>query len=236
MPEAFKPSQETLPIVKEIIKIRVDGAIKGQLSPEQSFWLISHTRELLAVFKETQTANANWAEGRFETLRHGGDWSTDLLLVNKEGRLVTEPLSTYSSYLSGENLPPDLNTLIHLTIDGGQTGSIYPITPFRDKALFWLSERDELMKKVLENVLGGTKITDYPINPKIASLMPDMVHMIRIPREDVGRLTAARQGVITGRLGFWASREGTDQQRYIPRVYIDRTPLFGKTAASRYKR
>src|SRR3989338_1920212 len=109
---------------------------------------------------------------------------------------------------------------------------LYPLTPFRDSTLFWFYHQgEEAISWVVNEAIGERlEVDNYPIDPGIASEMPDMIRMARIPRGKIGKGKLAKIGMASGRLGFWENISANIYWagKYIPRVYADKSGVLDR--------
>ena len=183
------------------------------------------------IFIETQKANASWIESRFKVVREEfGEWSIDGMMVDPNGRLVAGPWSTYNVYSSGKEFALSMEDIVEAAQKNNTM--LYPLTPFRDSTLFWFYHQgEEAIRWVVNEAIGERlEVDNYPIDPGIASEMPDMIRMARIPRGKIGKGKLAKAGMASGRLGFWENISANIYWagKYIPRVYADKSGVLDR--------
>lgn len=188
---------------------------------------------LINVFAQTQNANQRWIEGRFRTLRKElGHWSYDGIMVNRDGRIILGPWSTYLMYLHNQPVDLTMDSLQSLAIETKDL--TIPLVPQKDSTLFWLLEHEDPILSALRNYSQDEiEIEDYPdMQPReigfAASARRRKVRMTRVGRGKIGNRRFAEEGVVRGTLGFWqnSTAEGSV---YIPRVQIEQSTGIEKT-------
>src|SRR3989338_1800434 len=152
------------------------------------------------------------------------------LMVDPNGRLVAGPWSTYNVYSSGKEFALSMEDIVEAAQKNNTM--LYPLTPFRDSTLFWFYHQgEEAIRWVVNEAIGERlEVDNYPIDPGIASEMPDMIRMARIPRGKIGKGKLAKIGMASGRLGFWENISANIYWagKYIPRVYADKSGVLDR--------
>lgn len=186
------------------------------------------------IYIETQRESADWAEARFELLREKPeDWSMDGILVDSEARIVLGPWSTYQAYSECRDQGLFISDLVQMMHERYTAGvpheTLFPITPYRDSTLFWWYDDEAAIRRGLEPVFGGDiKVDNYPIHPKLASLMPSALRMTHIPKGKIGTGKFASAGVVSGRLRFWENVNANLAYagKYIKNVEVDKSRIL----------
>ncbi len=179
-------------------------------------------QELKGIFGSMQGKNAEWAEGRLKALREEfKDWSLDGILVNQEGRVVAS-WSTFQTYLANKELALTRKELVKLMRENNQF--FFPLTARRDSTLFFFREHEAKIRETIAQTVGNDfEMTDYPINPRVAPQMSDMVRMCRLVRNRVGSGKFRSAEIVLGKLGFWGNTRfniGGMGLGFLARVYM----------------
>lgn len=149
----------------------------------------------------------------------------DGILVNGEGRVVAS-WSTFQVYLAGKDFALARKDLLKLMREENEF--FFPLTARRDSTLFFFREHEARIQKVIAQEVGEDfEMADYPINPRVAPQMPDMVRMCRLERNRVGGGKFRTAEIVLGKIGFWGNTRfniGHMGRGFLARVYMDGLP------------
>lgn len=222
-----KPVLQFIPPKADLREILTRAASENHVLEPQGL-----DREFRRLFAQVQEANGQWAESRLRTLRAGThDWSLDGMLVNKEGRIALGPWSTYGMYLA--NKVPDLTLITLLSEMQRLEELLFPITPQRDSANFWLEEHEEQIIAAFQEHLPTSLEVEYYGDYSSTNFgfrrMADLrrIKMGKIVSGKVGDGKLAQRDVVRGRVGFWENST-PEGPTYTPRVYIEKSRIFPK--------
>ena len=220
-----KPVLQFIPPPTDLREVLAGVASENQVLEPQSL-----EREFRKLFAQVQRVNGKWVESRFKVLRtETHDWSLDGMLVNKQGRIILGPWSTYNMYITNKVTDLSMTRLLSEMHRRGEL--LFPLPPRSDSANFWLEEHEDVVVTAFQDYLPNTldielygefSSTDFGFR-RVADLR--RVRMARIESGTVGDGKLAQRDVVRGRVGFWenSSSEGS---KYTSRVFIERSRIF----------
>lgn len=184
--------------------------------------------KLKEIFIQTQIVNSGWAEDRFKDLQEGkGNQLSDGMVVDKEGRVVIRPWSSFIDYTRGNDLPPTLGEMRKLITEQGRL--LFPITPARDSFLFWLYRDQPSVLQLLsdERLDQGLEAKPYETDLSAAKAVPDQIMIANIRRGKVGVGKFAERGMVLGIVGFWEHTHSdlSEGRGYIGKVRVEGSKL-----------